>query len=147
MNHRNFRNHYCLAVTLLMFGLGAQSANASGVRVTGSYEVVEKSNLGSRTKILLRLHLTNHEEGVLQLQKIVLWDFGHPPSGGPLGSSIALRSGTSEDTTREFVIPRGQIEQWQRGLLPRVVLELQAATGARITQAIRLSRVSARKGE
>ena len=147
VNHRIFRNHYCLAVTLLLFGLGAQCATAGNVPVTGSYEVIEKADLGSQTKILLRLHLTNHGQGVLYLQKILLWDFGHPPSAGPHALAIALHSGASEDATQEFVIPQLQFHQWQRGLRPRVALDLQTATGARITQAIRLDRAPARKGE
>ncbi len=147
MNHRILRNHYCLAVTLLLFGLVTHCANASNIPVTGSYEVIEKTDLGSRTKILLRLYLTNHELGVLYLQRVFLWDFATPPSGGRRTSAIALPPGTSEETTQEFVVSRLQFDQWQRGLLPRVVLDLQTATGAKITQAIRLHPVPARKGE
>lgn len=141
MNHRISCNHCWITVTVLLFGLGTQCAYASGVPITGSYEVIEKTDLGSRTKVLLRLHLMNHNQGELYLRKIVLWDFGYPPCGAARASSIALHSGTSENVVQEFVIPRLQLEQWQRGLLPRVVLELQTTTGARITQALHLGRV------
>ena len=53
----------------------------------------------------------------------------------------------TEETTQEFLVPRLQFDQWRRGVLPRVVLNLQTAAGARITQAVRLDRIPARRGE
>ncbi|MFZ0774667.1 MAG: hypothetical protein WCA49_00890 [Candidatus Sulfotelmatobacter sp.] len=147
MNHRTFRRTRGLVVIFLLLALGTQCASAANVPISGSYEVLEKTNAGSHTKILLRLHLTNHGQGLLYLQKILLWDFAHPPSASPRASSIALHAGVSEETTQEFVIPRLQFDQWQRGLRPRVVLGLQTATGTKITQAIRLDRVAGKRGE
>lgn len=146
MNHRIFDNRYWLAVTLLLLGLGVQFANAGNAAITGSYDVIERTNLGSQTKIMMRLKLTNHEQGALYVQKILLWDSGYPPIGTPRSSSIALHSGASEVTT-EFVIRRAQADQWRKGLLPRIVLELQTAKGTKMTEVIRLGRVPARKGE
>lgn len=151
MNHCSLRRGHVLGVTLLLLGFGLPPANAvhvpvPGSYISGSYEVVQKTDLGSRTRILLRLHLTNRGEGILYLQKILLWDFGQSPAGAPRRSLLVLHAGTSEDTTQEFTIPCSQVEQWQKGLRPRIVLELQTATGARVTQAIRLV-PTAGKGE
>lgn|SRR5208337_3230339 len=147
VNHRTSRNHYCLLVACLLVAFASQFAQAANLPISGSYEVIEKTDLGSQTKITVRLHLTNHGQGLLYLQQVLLADFAHPSNGGPRTSSIALNPGTSEDATQEFVIPRSQFAEWQRGLRPRVLLQLQTATGARITQVIRLDRVPARKGE
>lgn len=147
MNHRRLRNHCCFVVTFVLLAFGVQFSNAANIPVSGSYEVIEKTDVGSQTKILLRLHLTNHGQELVSLQNVLLWDFAHPPSAGPRSSSITLHPGTSEDTTQEFVIPRLQFDEWQRGLRPRVILQLRTATGARITEAIRLDRVAPRKSE
>src|SRR5271166_6606676 len=138
VNHRTSRNHYCLLVACLLVAFASQFAQAANLPISGSYEVIEKTDLGSQTKITVRLHLTNHGQGLLYLQQVLLADFAHPSNGGPR---------TSADATQEFVIPRSQFAEWQRGLRPRVLLQLQTATGARITQVIRLDRVPARKGE
>ncbi len=147
VNHSISRCSCVLFLTLLLCAFAAQGATAGSVPVSGSYQVLRKTSLGSQTKILLRLHLTNRGQVVLYLQGILLWDFAQPPGGAHHASLITLPSGTSEDTNQEFVIPRLQFEQWRRGLRPRVVLDLRTATGARITQAIRLDRIPARGGE
>jgi hypothetical protein len=147
MRHRTLLDHYCLTAALLVFVFGAQPANATNASISGSYEVLRETGLGSQEKVLVRFHLTNHGQGPLYLQEVLLSDFAHPSSGGSLTTSITLHPGTSAETSQEFVIPRLQYDQWQKGLHPRAILELKTAKGARITQAIRLERVPARKGE
>jgi hypothetical protein len=147
VNDRTFRRARIAAVTLLLLAFGAGSANAANLPISGSYKVVGKTNVGSQAKVLLRLHFTNHGQAPLYLQEILLRDFAQPPSASKGRVSITLNSGNAEETTQEFVVPRRQFDQWRRGVLPRVVLKLQTATGARITQAIRLDRIPARRGE
>lgn len=147
MNRRTFRSHYCLLAALLVFTFGLQPANATDVPISGSYEVIQKTDLGSQTKILMRLRLTNSGRNSLYVREVLLSDFAHPASGGPLTPSITLHPGTSEETLQNFVIPRLQFDQWQRGVRPRAVLELETTAGAKITLAIRLEHVPARKGE
>ena len=147
MNRRTFRSHYCLLAALLVFTFGVQPANATNAPISGSYEVIQKTDLGTQTKILVRFHLTNRSQSSLYVQEVLLSDFGHLPIGGPLTPSITLQPGTSEETLQEFVIPRLQFDQWQRGARPRAVLELETTAGAKITQAIRLEPVPAKKGE
>jgi hypothetical protein len=122
-------------------------ANATSIPITGSYELIQKTNLGSQTKITVRFHLTNQGLNPLYLQELLLSDFGHPPSGQLLTPSITLPPGTAEETSQEFVIPRLEFDQWQKGVPPRVVLQLKTTTGTNITQTIRLVRVPAGKGK
>jgi hypothetical protein len=147
VNDWTFRRARILGVTLLLLAFGPSVANAANFPISGSYEVVGKTNVGSQAKVLLRLRFTNHGQAPLYLQKILLRDFAQPPSAPSGLVSIRLNSGNAEETTQEFVVPRRQFDQWRRGALPRVVLNLQTAAGTRITQAILLDRISARKGE
>ena len=147
MNCRTFRDLYCVSVVLLLFALGTPPANAANVPISGSYEVIQQSNVGSQTKILVRLHLTNRGQSPLSVQGILLSDFGYPPSGGPLASPVTLAPGTSQEISQELMIPRLQFDQWQKGLSPRAILQMQSKTGASITQAIRMERVPAGKGQ
>lgn len=145
--NRTFRNSYCLSVFLLLFIFGVRPAIANDVPISGSYEVVQKNTLGSRTKILVRFHLTNRSQSPLTVQGILLSDFGYPPSGAPLAPPVTLSPGTSQEILQELVIPRMQFDQWQKGHSPRAILQMQSSKGTRITQAIRMVRVPAGKGE
>jgi hypothetical protein len=147
MIHRTFRLSRYLAIALLACTFGARLANASSALITGSYEVLQKTEVGPQTKVRLRVHLTNLSQETLQVQQLLLFDFGHPPSNGTPAPPLILRPGASADTSQEFVVPRLQFEQWNMGTNPRVVLQLQTSTGARITQAIRLEPASTGKGQ
>ena len=148
MIHRTFRNYSYLSVVLflLVFSFGIRPARASNIPISGSYEVIQKTDLGSQAKILVRFHLTNHGKSPLSVQELLLSDFGHPTSGGTVSPNVILSPGVSQEISQELVIPRLQFERWHSGLLPRVILELRTASGARVSQAIRLEPVS-RKGE
>ena len=143
MKNWTFRRDHVLGLILLLL-FGAGFADASGPAVSGTYEVIGKTQVGPRIKVQFRLHLTNHGPGLLRVQKVLLWDFAHPPVAGAAHLSIVVGAGNTEETTQEFVVPRLQFYQWQRGVRPRVVLELQTATEARVRQAIRLDRVPGR---
>jgi hypothetical protein len=146
MNHRTFCHCYGLVVALLLFTSSAQPANAANLPISGAYEMIQKTDLGSQTKVVMRFHFTNRGQAPLLLQALSLADFGHPPGRASLATSITLPPGSSEAITQSFVIPRLQFDQWKMGTNPRVVLELQTTTGARISQAVRLERVPAGKG-
>lgn len=154
MNNRIFRRDHVLVLFLVLLAFPCLRANAANPQISGTYEVMGKSNSGPQTKVVLRLHLTNAGPNLLYVQSVLLWDFGHAPSGGPGRPAIALPSGAQKEMTQQFVVPSTQFEQWQKGVRPRVVLNLQTAKGSKVTQAIRLTRVPAnmanfhgRKGE
>ena len=147
MNHRTFCNCYCLGVALLLFTLCALPANAANLPISGTYEVIQKTDFGSQTKVVMRFHLTNHSQVPVVLQALSLSDFGYQPGKAPLAASITLPPGGSQAISKALVIPRLQFDQWKMGAHPRLVVELQTTTGSRITQAIRLERIPAGKGE
>ncbi len=147
MKYQAFRNYLCLSLALLFVTLGALHVNAAAVPISGSYEVTQESALGSQVKVLVRFHLTNHGTGMLSLRRLLLSDFSHPPAGASLAQPIALPSGVTEDTSQEFSIPRLQLNQWKKGVLPRAVLELESSTGVRTTLAIRIEPVPVREGQ
>lgn len=147
MNHRTFCNCYCLGVALLLFTLCALPANAANLPISGTYEVIQKTDLGSQTKVVLRFHLTNHGQAPVVLQALSLSDFGYQPGRAPISTAITLPPGSSQAISQSLVIPRLQFDQWKMGAHPRLVVELQTTTGSRITQAIRLERIPAGKGE
>ena len=125
----------------------ALSAGAATCPISGSYEVIQNTGRGSHTSVLVRFHLTNHGASVLHLRRLVLSDFSHPPTGVSLAPPLALPPGIAQDATQEFSIPRLQLTQWQKGVLPRAVLELETSTGAATTLAIRLECVPDREGK
>ena len=147
MNGKIFRRCNCLLLVagLLLFAIPlAQASDPS--RLSGTYRVVEKSNLGSQVRVRLQLHITNHGRRELHIERMALWDFSHASKGGTQACSIVVRAGGSADSTQEFTIPRAQYEMWRRGTQPRLVLQEQTP-GGRTTQAVRLTRVPGGKAD
>lgn len=138
-------SYLLVAAGFFIFLIQAQASDAS--RVSGSYQVVDKTDLGARTRVQLHLHLTNHGQHDLHIQRLTLWDFSHPDKGGSQGCSIVVRAGASADTTQEFTVRRAEYELWSRGTRPRLVLEVQSAGGRTTTEAVRLDRASGGKAD
>ncbi len=89
------------------FALGVQFAFASNAPlVSGSYEVLQNTDLGSQAQIRMRLHLVNHGPSDLSIQRITLWDFAHLDKGGSHACAITLRAHASAETTQEFTVER-----------------------------------------
>jgi hypothetical protein len=131
---------FIVIVGLFLFLIQAQASELA--RVSGSYRVLENTALGSQTRVQLQIHLTNHEESDLHIQRLTLWDFSHPETGGRQAVSIVVRAGGSTNATQEFIIPRAEYELWNRGTRPRLVLEVQSQRGRTTTRVVRLQRDS-----
>jgi hypothetical protein len=125
---------------VLAFALAVVRA-ADTMFVTGSYQVLQKTDRGSQTRVRLHLHLTNHGQRDIQIQRLTIWDFPHPTKGGSQASSVVVHALTSVDTTEEFTIPHSEYELWSRGTRPRIVLEVRTPDGRKTTQVVRLDRV------
>ena len=146
MNCKNFRTCSYLLVVAGFLVLATSFSRASGAPpVSGSYQVVEKTNLGSQTRVRVQLHLTNHGQQALRIQRLTLWDLSHPGKGGTQACSIVIRAGGSTDTTQEFTIRRPEYEMWRRGTRPRLILEGQAPDGRKTIAVVRLDRASGGK--
>src|ERR1039457_6041138 len=112
-------------VVAALFVLGVQFAPASTAPlVSGSYEVVQNTDLGSQAQIRMRIHLVNHGPSDLSIQRMTLWDFSHPDKGGTHACAVTLHAHASAETTQEFTIPRSEYQLWQRGFRPRFVLQI-----------------------
>jgi hypothetical protein len=136
-----------LAVVAL-FALWMQTASANnGPLVSGSYEVLHSTALGSQAQIRIRIHLTNHGSSDLLIQKIILWDFSHPEKGGMHACSVALRAHGAGELTQEFTIPRSEYQLWQKGSRPRFVLEMSGSGGANGKTVVRLDRISGQEAK
>jgi hypothetical protein len=113
--------------------------------LSGSYKVVQKINLGPQIHVRLQLHLTNHGQRPLQIQRLTLWDFPHADKGATEPCSLLILAGASADSTQEFAIPRPEYELWKRGARPRLVLQTEVPGGRVITKVVRLDRISSGK--
>lgn len=147
VNQSSNRAIWCLFIGILLSCFVAQTAIAAGVSISGSYEIVDKTTLGSQVKVVVRVHLTNSDRMAVSCRGVLLSDFGYPHTKNSLTSPVTIHAGASQEVLQEFVIPHSQYDQWQKGLRPRVILDLQTPTGTKMTQAIRLERVPAQKGK
>jgi len=137
-------NRLFIAAAFLLLVMQVAVASDTS-RVSGSYEVLSKTEVGPQTRVRLQLHLTNHESYELHIQRLTLWDFSHP--GGTQTCSIVVHAGASVDTTQEFTIPRTEYELWGRGARPRLVVDTSSPVGRKTTRVVRLERSTGRKAD
>ena len=142
---------WCLVVAAL-FALGVQFAPASNAPlVSGSYEVMQNTDLGSQAQILMRIHLVNHGPSDLSIQRMTLWDLSHSDKGGSHACAVALRAHASVETTQEFTIRRSDYQLWQKGFRPRLFLQMagpgSAGVRTKSKAVVRLDRISGQEAK
>lgn len=115
----------------------SQAGDAS--RLSGTYRVLEKTDVGSQTRVRIQLRLTNREARQLHIERFTLWDFSHPHQGGTRPCAVVLNAGASVETTQEFLIPHAEYELWARGTRPRLVVEVESSHGRTVAQPVRLA--------
>ncbi|HTW59591.1 MAG TPA: hypothetical protein VMD99_15800 [Terriglobales bacterium] len=121
----------------------ASLAQTTGTpRVSGSYQVVQKIEVGRDTRVELKLHLMNHESRDLHIERLALRGVSHSAKGGSQVCSIVVGAQTFADTTQQFTVRREEYELWKRGARPRLVLELQRQNGRGASEVVRLDRIS-----
>jgi len=131
-----------------VLALGIQYAPASNAPlVSGSYEVMQDTGLGSQAQIRMRIHLVNHGPSDLSIQRMTLWDFSHPTKGGSHACAVVLRAHASAETTQEFTIPRSDYHLWQKGMRPRFVLRMAGPGNAKSTAVVRLDHISGQEAK
>jgi hypothetical protein len=135
-----------LAMALLT--LNVQFALASNVPlVSGSYEVVKDSGVGSQLQIQIRIHLVNHGSSDLSVQKITLWGQSHPDRGGTQACTVTLRPHGAVETIQQFTVRRSDYQLWKRGLRPRLVLQMAGPRGAKSATIVRLDPISSQEAK
>jgi hypothetical protein len=146
MNPRISRSSNLLVVAglcLLTIGF-AQASDLS--HLSGSYKVVHTTDLGPQTRIRLQLHLANHGERDLRIQRLTLWGASHPRKSATEACSLVVRTGASASTTQEFVIPSSEYRLWRRGKDVRMLVAVESPSGRKtIEELVRLDRISGGK--
>ena len=146
MKRRIFRicDYLLVAVSLLLFTTRlVQAMDAS--QLSGSYRVVQKTDLGPQTQVRLQLHLNNLGQRDLHVQRLTLWDLPHADKGATAACSVVVPAGASADTTQEFTIPRSEYKLWKRGARPRLVLQVEAPASRGTMKVVHLDRISGGK--
>jgi hypothetical protein len=142
MNARILRISHLLVFAgsfVLMVGF-AHASDFS--HLSGSYQVIRKTDVGSQTRVQLQLHLSNHGQRDLQIQRITVWDPPHHPGGKPQACSLLVHPGSSASTTQEFTLPRSQYRSWTRSKRLNLLVAVEGPGGHKATQLIRLDRTS-----
>jgi hypothetical protein len=141
-----FSCRFCLVLAACV-AFGPQITQASDLtRLSGSYEVIGKTDVGPKTTVRLHVHLTNQGRGSLSIQRMALRDFSHPTRDQVRACALTIPAGASSNSTQEFTLPRIEYETWQRGNQPTVVLEIVTPSGHRTNEVVRLTQVLDRKG-
>jgi hypothetical protein len=146
MNCRSFLRSTCWLLLAAWPAIAPQIGQSSDVRrLSGSYEVVQKTEAGPQNRVQLRLRLSNHRSEDLRIQRIALWDFSHPARESMRACFLLIHGGSSADTTQEFTLPRSEYESWRHGKGPRLLLEVLLPSGRTTTAAVELSATSSGK--
>ena len=138
---------YLLVVaSLFMFASRFVLANDLS-QLSGTYRVIQKTDIGAQTRVRLQIHLSNHGQDALQIKRLTLWDLPHANKGASEACSIIVRTGGSADTTQEFIVPRSEYQLWGRGARPKLVLQIEAPHARGTTRVVHLDRVPVGKGK
>ena len=136
---------YLLAVAEVFAFLAFCTNTLHAAQLSGSYQVIQKANIGARTRVRLHLHLTNREPRDLQIQRLTLSDSPRVDQLTSQPCSIALHAGATADIEQEFNISHTEYELWRRGSRPRLLLELRTPRGGKTTEVVRLDRIAGGK--
>ena len=148
MNNRILRICRWRLLVAALFAVVVPLAPASNAPlVSGSYQVVQTKDLGSQAQIRMRIQLVNHGPSDFSIQRMTLWDFSHPDKGGTQACTVALRAHASAETTQEFTIRRSDYQLWQRGLRPRLVLQMAGPGNVKSKAVVRLDRISGQEAK
>lgn len=142
MNPRIFRSsHPLILVGLLVLTIGFAHASELS-HLSGSYQVLRKTDSGSQTRLRLQLHLSNRGERDLQIQRITFWDPPHHPGGTARACSLLVHPGSSASTTQEFILQRSQYRAWARETRLTLLVAVEGPGGRKATELVRLDRIS-----
>jgi hypothetical protein len=136
-----------LAIILLFPGTIGLARSPETPSLSGSYQILQKTELGSQTRVRIQFHLINHGGQALHVQRLILWNSTHPTKGGTQAAHFIIPALGSINTTQQFTIPHSEYSLWERGSRPRLILGLEMPVGLSASQAVRLDRFSAQKAD
>lgn len=145
MNPRISRiSHLLVLAGVFVLTIGFAQASAVS-HLSGSFQVIHKTDLGPRTRVRLQLHLANHGPRDLHILRITLWGSSHPTDGEKKTCSLVLHTDASASTTQEFTIPRSEYRLWTRATRLKLLVAVEEPGGRKATELVRLDRISGRK--
>ena len=142
MNRTISRISHLLALAgLFIVTIGFARANVVP-HLSGSYRVVQKAHLGSQTRVLLQVQLTNRGARDLRIERMTLWRSSHPAQGGARTSPFVIRNGASTSTVQEFTIPRSEYRSLSHGASLTLLIAVEGPEGRKATELVRLDAIS-----
>lgn len=116
MDHRivSVRYVFVAAIAGLLVSVALWAQEANDRKVSGSYSVLQKTDLGSQVELQLRLELVNHSDDLLYVQVLGL-ESALSGAHGPQSPSaaIALSPQGSKTVTQDFTVSRVEFDRWQ----------------------------------
>lgn len=130
--------------SLLVFTIGFANATDFSY-LSGSYQVLRKTDLGSQMRVQLQLHLSNHGQRDLNIQRITFWGSARHPGGKPQACSVLVHPGSSVSTTQEVTMPRSEYRSWTSAKRLNLLVAVEEPGGRQATELVRLDRISGGK--
>jgi hypothetical protein len=136
----------CLGVSALFASdstrLSRSGSASNRSSLSGSYEVLETSVLGSQSQVRMRLHIVNHGSSPVAIEKITLWTLAHPEPGSAQTVVLTIPAHASIDSVQSFTIRRSDHQAWRKGLRPRLVLQTAGSGNSKNQAMLRLEPTS-----
>ena len=133
------RRFECLFIIALL-AISASATNLS--QVSGSYEVINKTERGGQARINLRIHFTNRGSRSLSIRRLMLRDSASARVGASQACSLLVPAHGSATVTQEFTVLRTEYASWVHGNRPRLVLKFRAPADPETTMVLRLDHFS-----
>jgi hypothetical protein len=133
-----------VALATLGVLLGALTASAKNGRdFGGMYSIVNTVNQGGdQVLVTLRVQLFNHSDADVSQAVVTLRENG----GGPLGTFQPVklwRNHAQVRLTQQFVVPKHELQNWQKGAQPTLMVVTRDANGQRYDRFVQMSRRAA----
>jgi hypothetical protein len=123
----------------LLIALSALGTGATTI-ISGSYRVVDTTDLGTDVRVTLSIRLTNPGDSLLFVSKVGLLDLTPAAHGtGEVPVSVNIEPNSSSSFNQDFTIPKAAYELMEKGVRPRLILQVQPAGAAETKLTISLT--------
>lgn len=129
----------------LFAGLIGSALAGSVSHLSGSYQVLGKTDQRAQTRVRLELHFANRGKTDLAIKRITVWRYGHPSKSAVDVPLLLVRMGATESTTQELAVPASDYRAWSRGAPLTLLVSFESPKGRKATELVRLSRISSGK--
>lgn len=148
MTHTAFRSLRQLVVALLIFicqlasaQVPSSAARAAMAQISATYQVQQRTSLGARQQILMRIHLINRGRSMLSIRRITLWQ-SRPERGTTRSAAILLAPHASADVVQQFTVGTRDYQMWRRGAPPKLMMQIVGPRNTSAKTLVRLDRAA-----